>query len=159
MFLHIVLEPGLLGAPVRRDLSSERDFDMKRGLLATKPGIDLRTQNFGEPPILSRLPVQIPASGLQVQGSSLVDDESSKGYQNNKSDTSKADKHWSHQNPLGNNSQGCSSTSLCFTCLFVKNVTIFSLYLFIFVVLPDWSFDRSCYISKSCIWQQQRISN
>ncbi|XP_022151521.1 RNA polymerase II C-terminal domain phosphatase-like 2 isoform X3 [Momordica charantia] len=105
-------KPGLLGAPIRRDLSTDRDYDMKRGLLAMKPGIDLRTQNFGEPPILSRMPVQIPASGLQVQGSSLVDDDSSKGHQNSRSsgfiqepDASKADKHRSHQNPFSNNSQ------------------------------------------------------
>ncbi|CAK9319881.1 unnamed protein product [Citrullus colocynthis] len=104
-------KPGLLGAPVRRDLSS--DHDMKRGLLATKPGIDFRTQNFGEPPILSRLPVQVSASGLQVLGSSLVDDDSSKGHQTSRSsglvqesDALKADKHRSHQNLFSNNSQG-----------------------------------------------------
>lgn len=122
MFLHIVLEPGLLGAPVRRDLSC--DHDMKRGLLATKPGIDLRTQNFGEPPILSRMPVQVSASGLQVLGSSLVDDDSSKGHQTSRSsglvqesDALKADKHRSHQNLFSNNSQGFYSNSSRFTCL------------------------------------------
>lgn len=127
LFLHIVLEPGLLGAPIRRDLSTDRDYDMKRGLLAMKPGIDLRTQNFGEPPILSRMPVQIPASGLQVQGSSLVDDDSSKGHQNSRSsgfiqepDASKADKHRSHQNPFSNNSQGFTFYQLNM----VKGVTI-----------------------------------
>ncbi|KAG6603590.1 RNA polymerase II C-terminal domain phosphatase-like 2, partial [Cucurbita argyrosperma subsp. sororia] len=99
-------KPGLLGAPIRRDLSA--DHDMKRGLLAMKPGIDLRTQNFGDPPILSRMPGQLPPCGLQVQGSSLVDDDSSKGPQNSRSsglvqesDASKADKPRS-----SNNSQG-----------------------------------------------------
>ncbi|XP_023544415.1 RNA polymerase II C-terminal domain phosphatase-like 2 isoform X2 [Cucurbita pepo subsp. pepo] len=99
-------KPGLLGAPIRRDLSA--DHDMKRGLLAMKPGIDLRTQNFGDPPILSRMPGHLPPCGLQVQGSSLVDDDSSKGPQNSRSsglvqesDASKADKPRS-----SNNSQG-----------------------------------------------------
>ncbi|XP_022931888.1 RNA polymerase II C-terminal domain phosphatase-like 2 isoform X1 [Cucurbita moschata] len=106
-------KPGLLGAPVRRDLSSDCDYDMKRGLLATKPGVDLRAPNFGEPPILPRMPVQLSASGLQVQGSSFVDDDSSKGHHNSRSsgfiqesEASKADKHRSHQIPFSNNPQG-----------------------------------------------------
>ncbi|XP_022966543.1 RNA polymerase II C-terminal domain phosphatase-like 2 isoform X2 [Cucurbita maxima] len=109
-------KPGLLGAPVRRDLSSDCDYDMKRGLLATKPGVDLRAPNFGEPPILPRMPVQLSASGLQVQGSSFVDDDSSKGHHKSRSsgfiqesEASKADKHRSHQIPFSNNPQASSN--------------------------------------------------
>ncbi|XP_050945279.1 RNA polymerase II C-terminal domain phosphatase-like 2 isoform X2 [Cucumis melo] len=109
-------KPGLLGAPVRRDISS--DHDMKRGLLAMKPSIDLRTQTFGDPPILSRMPPQISASGLQVLGTSLVDEDSSQGHQNRRSsglipesDASKSDKHRSNQNLFSNNSQGVAAIS------------------------------------------------
>lgn len=86
-----------------------------------KPSIDLRTQTFGDPPILSRMPPQISASGLQVLGTSLVDEDSSQGHQNRRSsglipesDASKSDKHRSNQNLFSNNSQGFSFTSSIF---------------------------------------------
>ncbi|XP_059462490.1 RNA polymerase II C-terminal domain phosphatase-like 2 isoform X2 [Corylus avellana] len=100
-------KPGLLGAPVRRDcIASDRDYDMKRGLLTTKRGPDLRNQSSGEPPILSRLPTQ-SASVMQPQGGWLVEDDISRGHSNNRplgfvqeAEPLKPDKQCAHLNPL-----------------------------------------------------------
>lgn len=74
----------MLGPPFRRDSFSERDYEMKRGLLGTNPGVDIRSQSSLEPPLLSRLPVQMPASSTHAQGGWLEDDDNDKGYMSNR---------------------------------------------------------------------------
>ncbi|KAG6643385.1 RNA polymerase II C-terminal domain phosphatase-like 2 [Carya illinoinensis] len=77
-------KPGLLGAPLRRDcISSDRDYDMKRGLLTMKHGLDSRIQSSGEPPLLSRLPTQ-SGSLMQPQGGWLVEDDINRGHLNSR---------------------------------------------------------------------------
>ncbi|XP_015897198.2 RNA polymerase II C-terminal domain phosphatase-like 2 isoform X1 [Ziziphus jujuba] len=97
-------KPGLLGPPVRRDSFSDRDYDMKRGLLPMKH-IDLRNQSVGEPPLLSRLPTQPSATAVQAQGGWLVEDDVNKGHLNNRSsglikesDALRSDRQRAHQN-------------------------------------------------------------
>ena len=71
----------MLGPPVRRDGFSDRDHDIKRGVGTMKYGLEIRNQNSGEPPLLSRLPVQISVSAPSVQGQGgwLVDDDIKEG--------------------------------------------------------------------------------
>lgn len=66
--------------------------------------MDLRSPISGEPPLLSRLPGQLPASPVQAQGGRLVEDDV-KGHLNNQtsgiakeSDALKLDKPRAHQN-------------------------------------------------------------
>ncbi|KAI5561247.1 hypothetical protein BDE02_16G102300 [Populus trichocarpa] len=79
-------KPSLLGAPVRRDL---------------------RNQNSGQPPLLSRIPAAIPLSSLQPQGGWLVEEDTSRAQSNNRPsataqelDSLKSDKLRGLQNPL-----------------------------------------------------------
>jgi RNA polymerase II C-terminal domain phosphatase-like 1/2 len=58
---HCISEPSLLGAPVRQDLSN---------------------QNSGQPPLLSRVPVAISSSSLQLQGCWLVEEDIGKAESN-----------------------------------------------------------------------------
>jgi RNA polymerase II C-terminal domain phosphatase-like 1/2 len=81
-----ISEPSLLGAPVRRDL---------------------RNQNSGQPPLLSRIPAAIPLSSLQPQGGWLVEEDTSRAQSNNRPsataqelDSLKSDKLRGLQNPL-----------------------------------------------------------
>ncbi|XP_059427943.1 RNA polymerase II C-terminal domain phosphatase-like 2 [Corylus avellana] len=112
-------KPGLLGAPVRRDaISSDCDFDMKRGLLTTKRGPDIRNQSSGEPPILSRLHTQ-SASVMQPQGGWLVEDDISRGHSNNQplgfvqdAEPLKPDKQRAHLNPVPRSTPGSTPTGL-----------------------------------------------
>ncbi|KAK9986076.1 hypothetical protein SO802_031027 [Lithocarpus litseifolius] len=105
-------KPGLLGAPVNRD------YDMKRGILTMKHGLDLRNQSSGEPPLLSRLPTQAP-SLMQPQGGWLVEDDISRGPLNNRplgfvqeADSSKPDKQRAHLNPFSPTTPGSTPTGL-----------------------------------------------
>lgn len=107
-----VVEPGLLGAPVNRD------YDMKRGILTMKHGLDLRNQSSGEPPLLSRLPTQAP-SLMQPQGGWLVEDDISRGPLNSRplgfvqeADSSKPDKQRAHLNPFSPITPGSTPTGL-----------------------------------------------
>jgi hypothetical protein len=119
IFFNYIVEPGLLGAPVRRDcISSDRDYDMKRGLLTTKRGPDLRNQSSGEPPILSRLTTQ-SASVMQPQGGWLVEDDISRGHSNNRplgfvqeAEPLKPDKQCAHLNPVPPSTPGSTPTGL-----------------------------------------------
>ncbi|XP_031261443.1 RNA polymerase II C-terminal domain phosphatase-like 2 isoform X2 [Pistacia vera] len=65
-------KPSLLGAPVRRENSSVR------------PGLDLRNQSSGQPPLLPRLPVPTPSSSIQPQGGWIVEEEVNRVHQNNR---------------------------------------------------------------------------
>jgi hypothetical protein len=114
-----IVEPGLLGTPVRRDgILSDRDYDMKRGHLTTKLGPDLRIQRSGEPPILSRLPTQ-SASVMQPQGGWLVEDDISRGHSNNRAsgfvqeaEPLKPDKQCAHLKPVPPSTPGSTPTGL-----------------------------------------------
>jgi hypothetical protein len=114
-----IVEPCLLGALVRRDcISSDRDFDMKRGLLTTKRGPDIRNQSSGEPPILSRLPT-LSASVMQPQVGWLVEDDVSRGHSNTKSlgfvqhaEPLKPDKQRAHLNPVPRSTPESTPTGL-----------------------------------------------
>lgn len=66
------LEPSLLGAP-RRDGFTFSDGGRP---LMMRPGVDIRNQNFNQPPLLSRIPMQPPSSSMHPQGGWLVDEES-----------------------------------------------------------------------------------
>ncbi|CAN8257414.1 unnamed protein product [Cochlearia groenlandica] len=63
-------KPSLLGAP-RRD-----GFTLSDGgrPLVTRPGVDIRNQNFNQPPLLARIPMQPPSSSMHSQGGWLVDE-------------------------------------------------------------------------------------
>lgn len=74
----------MLGPPVRRDSFSDRDYEMKRGLLGTNPGLDMRNQTSAELPHLSRVPAQMPASSIHAQGGWLVDDDNNRGPPSNR---------------------------------------------------------------------------
>ncbi|KAJ0028535.1 hypothetical protein Pint_35192 [Pistacia integerrima] len=65
-------KPSLLGAPVRRENSSVR------------PGLDLRNQSSGQPPLLPRLPVPTSSSSIQPQGGWIVEEEVNRVHQNNR---------------------------------------------------------------------------
>jgi hypothetical protein len=114
-----IVEPGLLGALVRRDcISSDRDFDMKRGLLTTKRGPDIRNQSSGEPPILSRLPT-LSASVMQPQVGWLVEDDVSRGHSNTQplgfvqdAEPLKPDKQRAHLNPAPRSRPGSTPTGI-----------------------------------------------
>ncbi|KAL0672075.1 hypothetical protein Bca4012_000055 [Brassica carinata] len=64
-------KPSLLGAP-RRDGFTFSDGGRP---LMMRPGVDIRNQNFNQPPLLSRIPMQPPSSSMHPQGGWLVDDE------------------------------------------------------------------------------------
>ncbi|KAF2580286.1 hypothetical protein F2Q68_00000037 [Brassica cretica] len=64
-------KPSLLGAP-RRDGFTFSDAGRP---LMMRPGVDIRNQNFNQPPLLSRIPMQPPSSSMHPQGGWLVDDE------------------------------------------------------------------------------------
>lgn len=65
------VEPSLLGAP-RRDGFTFSDGGRP---LMMRPGVDIRNQNFNNPPVLARIPMQPPSSSMHSQGGWLVDDE------------------------------------------------------------------------------------
>ncbi|XP_041022989.1 RNA polymerase II C-terminal domain phosphatase-like 2 isoform X2 [Juglans microcarpa x Juglans regia] len=112
-------KPGLLGAPVRRDcISSDRDYDMKRGLLTMKHCLDSRIQSSGEPPLLSRLPTQ-SGSLMQPQGGWLMEDDISRGHLNSRpsgfapeADALKPDKQSAHLKPFSPSTPGSTPTAL-----------------------------------------------
>ncbi|CAH2074573.1 unnamed protein product [Thlaspi arvense] len=64
-------KPSLLGAP-RRDGFTFTDGGRP---LMMRPGVDIRNQNFNQPPLLARIPMQPPSSSMYSQGGWLVDDE------------------------------------------------------------------------------------
>ncbi|XP_010423929.1 PREDICTED: RNA polymerase II C-terminal domain phosphatase-like 2 [Camelina sativa] len=64
-------KPSLLGAP-RRDGFTFSDCGRP---LMMRPGVDIRNQNFNQPPILAKIPMQPPSSSMHSQGGWLVDDE------------------------------------------------------------------------------------
>ncbi|KAJ6968868.1 hypothetical protein NC653_036750 [Populus alba x Populus x berolinensis] len=91
-------KPSLLGAPVRRDL---------------------RNQNSGQPPLLSRIPAAIPLSSLQPQGGWLVEEDTSRAQSNNQPsataqelDSLKSDKLRGLQNALAHGASATAPTSL-----------------------------------------------
>ncbi|GAV75470.1 dsrm domain-containing protein/NIF domain-containing protein [Cephalotus follicularis] len=101
-------KPSLLGAPIRRDFSSSDPV---------KPGLDLRNQSSGQPPLLSRLPAQTSSYLSQPPGGWLVEEDIKKTHLHNRpsafaqeSDASKSDKLRVNQNPSpstpGSNSTG-----------------------------------------------------
>ncbi|CAN6724099.1 unnamed protein product [Malus baccata var. baccata] len=111
-------KPGLLGLPVRRDSFSDRDHEMRRGLLGTNPGLDIRSQSSAEPPLLSKVPGQLPASSINAQGGWLVDDDNNRGHSSNHTSelvqqpgVSKPEKSV-YQNPFGPATPGSTPTGL-----------------------------------------------
>lgn len=75
-FSNLVLEPGLLGPPVKIEGSSaDHDYDIRKGPLTTRHGPDIRIQCSGEPPLLSRPPTQASPSLMQQRGGRLVQDD------------------------------------------------------------------------------------
>ncbi|CAH8269724.1 unnamed protein product [Arabidopsis lyrata] len=64
-------KPSLLGAPRRDGLT----FSDGGRPLMMRPGVDIRNQNFNQPPILAKIPMQPPSSSMHSQGGWLVDDE------------------------------------------------------------------------------------
>uniref|UniRef100_A0A1J3JHL1 protein-serine/threonine phosphatase n=1 Tax=Noccaea caerulescens TaxID=107243 RepID=A0A1J3JHL1_NOCCA len=64
-------KPSLLGAP-RRDGFTFSDGGRP---LMMRPGVDIRNQNFNQPPLLARIPMQPPSSSMHSQGGWLIDDE------------------------------------------------------------------------------------
>ncbi|KAM5560389.1 RNA polymerase II C-terminal domain phosphatase-like 2 [Rosa sericea] len=104
-------KPSLHGLLVRRDSFSDRDNNMKRGLLGTNPCLDIRSQSSGEPPNSSRVPAQTSASTVHAQGGWLVDDDKKRGHSSfrppgsgQESDVLKPEK-LVHQNPFSLNKQ------------------------------------------------------
>ena len=86
-----------------------------------KYGLEIRNQNSGEPPLLSRLPVQISVSAPSVQGQGgwLVDDDISRGPLKNRplgplpeSDALKSDKQRGYQNSYPYTTLGSTSSGL-----------------------------------------------
>ncbi|KFK24628.1 hypothetical protein AALP_AA8G004100 [Arabis alpina] len=69
-------KPSLLGAP-RRDGFTFSDGGRP---LMMRPGVDIRNQNFNQPPILARIPMQPPSSSMHSQGGWLVDDENKPSF-------------------------------------------------------------------------------
>ncbi|KAF7845380.1 RNA polymerase II C-terminal domain phosphatase-like 2 isoform X1 [Senna tora] len=66
-------KPGLLGPPIKHDGSSvDHDYDVKKGLSTTRHGPDIRLQNSGEPPLISRPPTQASTSLMPPHGGSLT---------------------------------------------------------------------------------------
>ncbi|KAH8505991.1 hypothetical protein H0E87_012994 [Populus deltoides] len=89
-------KPSLLGAPVRQDLSN---------------------QNSGQPPLLSRVPVAISSSSLQLQGCWLVEEDIGKAESNYRSsaiaqelDSLKSDKLRGTQNPFAHGASAYASS-------------------------------------------------
>ncbi|XP_010543883.1 PREDICTED: RNA polymerase II C-terminal domain phosphatase-like 2 [Tarenaya hassleriana] len=68
-------KPSLLGAPRRDSFASFPDGGRP---LMMRPGVDIRNQNFSQPPLLARYSMQPPSSSMHSQGGWLVDDESNK---------------------------------------------------------------------------------
>lgn len=107
--LYFILEPSLLGAPFRRDISfSESDPDVKRRLLTMNHSQDLRYRGSGDPPLLSRLPGQLPVPAIQPQGGRLSEEDINRGRFNNQpsgivqgSDLFRPDRQRARQNSLG----------------------------------------------------------
>ncbi|XP_019186907.1 PREDICTED: RNA polymerase II C-terminal domain phosphatase-like 2 isoform X2 [Ipomoea nil] len=65
-------EPSLLGVPFRRDNSiSETDRDGRKRV---------RHQGSAEPPLVSRVPQNIPVLPLQTLGSCLIEDDTNRGH-------------------------------------------------------------------------------
>jgi RNA polymerase II C-terminal domain phosphatase-like 1/2 len=61
IFPNLVSEPGLLGPPLKHDGSFiDFDNDMKKGLLTTRLGPDLRGQSSAEPPLISTQTNNLP---------------------------------------------------------------------------------------------------
>lgn len=111
--------PGLLGPPVRRDSFSDRDHEMKRGVGTMKFGLELRNQSSGEPPLLSRVPMQLSAPPVQAQGGWLIEDDINRGPLRNRplglvqeSDVLKPEKQRTHQNLSLHTTSGSTSTGL-----------------------------------------------
>ncbi|XP_021888604.1 RNA polymerase II C-terminal domain phosphatase-like 2 [Carica papaya] len=95
-------KPSLLGAPVRRDSHSSDAGRLQTG----KPSLDLRNQNAGQPPLLSRIPTQL-LSPVQLQGGWLVEEENSRAHLNSQpsgiaeeSDLLRSDKPRAHHSPF-----------------------------------------------------------
>lgn len=75
-FSNLASEPGLLGPPVKNEGSSaDHDYDMKKGLLTTRHGPDIRIQSSSEPPLLSRPLTQASASLMHAHGGRLQEDD------------------------------------------------------------------------------------
>ncbi|KAK7294682.1 hypothetical protein RJT34_17572 [Clitoria ternatea] len=102
-------KPGLLGPPVKYDVSSvDRDYDTKKGLLSVRHGPDTRGQSSAEPPLISRSPIQASLSSMQpFGGGSVEDDISSRTQTSNwpfapvkESNVVKSEKHQAQQKPF-----------------------------------------------------------
>lgn len=100
-----MLEPSLLGAPVRRD--------------GMKLSQDLRNQSSGDPPILSRLPIQASLPLVQPLGGWLIEEDVSKGHLNNRipgfaqeSDATKLEKQRANQNPFYHSSSSSTLSGI-----------------------------------------------
>ncbi|KAL5550325.1 hypothetical protein UlMin_000501 [Ulmus minor] len=108
--------PGLLGPPVRRDGFSDRDHDLKRGILSMKHGLDLRNHSSGDPPLLSRIPAQLSVLPVPTQGGWLAEDDISRQTKNRpfglvqESDMLKPDRQRAHQNSSSCTTPGPSPT-------------------------------------------------
>ncbi|KAJ7942555.1 RNA polymerase II C-terminal domain phosphatase-like [Quillaja saponaria] len=115
-------KPGLLGAPVRRDgILADRDYDMNRGLLTMRPGLNIKNQSSVEPPVMPRLPTQTSPSLMQQQqqGGWFVQDDKNRGKPNNRPsvfvqepDAVKSDKQRTQLNPLSHSAPVLSSSGL-----------------------------------------------
>uniref|UniRef100_A0A5B7B4W3 protein-serine/threonine phosphatase n=1 Tax=Davidia involucrata TaxID=16924 RepID=A0A5B7B4W3_DAVIN len=113
-------KPSLLGAPFRRDSSfSESDPDMRRRFLIMNHGQDVRYQGSGEPPLLSRLPAQLPVTPMQPKGGWLVEEDINRGHFNNRasgtvqeSEALKPDKLQARQNSFNHGAPGSAPAGL-----------------------------------------------
>ncbi|XP_056170738.1 RNA polymerase II C-terminal domain phosphatase-like 2 [Syzygium oleosum] len=127
-------KPGLLGNPTRQDFSfSDREHDVKRRILTMKHGPDLKNQGSGEPPLLSRPPVQLPTANIHPHGGLPVEEDSSKGHINcrssgfsQESDSLKFDKQRAHQNQLGHNLPSVSTSGVLSNTSQVKAEEVWS---------------------------------
>lgn len=84
-----------------------------------KHGPDLKNQGSGEPPLLSRPPVQLPTANIHPHGGLPVEEDSSKGHINcrssgfsQESDSLKFDKQRAHQNQLGHTLPSVSTSGV-----------------------------------------------
>ncbi|XP_056170737.1 uncharacterized protein LOC115693551 [Syzygium oleosum] len=102
-------KPGLLDNTARQDFSfSDQEHDMKRRILTMKHGPDSKNQGSGEPPLLSKPPVQLSTANIQPLGECPTEEDSNEGHINSGSsgfsqeaDSKKFDEQRAHQNQLG----------------------------------------------------------
>lgn len=120
-FPKFLLEPGLLGPPLRQD-----NFPVSIG----KHVPELGNQSSGKPPLLSKIPAQ---PSVQGRGGWLEEDDNDKGHLKNRtlgpaqdSDLLKYDKQQVHQNSQSCTSPGSTSNGLVLQTSEVNIEEVFS---------------------------------